>query len=850
MDTFIELQLKTGGIIAISVLLFVLLLAKDHFFNRNRAWLLATLIVPWIVPVVAMPAWLKSLFFKPEVAAQPLVLTMDVPVTYGEVVAMPESINWTQIGLSIYAVVSLLLVVRLIWGYVYIHRLKKRGQHQHYKGFGVVLLKDKGVNPFSFFRTIYLPKHLERDPNRQMILEHERNHCAQLHSIDISLAEWLLIIQWWNPFVWWLRKLIAQNHEYCVDNAMVHTTCEPKEYQYSLLNLLQGHKQMQLVNNFNQSLTKKRLVMMNKKHTNKIIGWAKGLLVLPLVIAALLAFTNPDKTVVKPVDKLEINDAQSLRKYFAMRIKYPVQAQEEGVEGTVTVHFKVDKKGKVSDVTIGSNASATQLDKVVVVAYAKDTDKTQAKYTHENDGTKHLEEEAKRVVETMPEVKDKALRGKLLQIDFEFMLQKRSIEEKEQVSSQWEEIKTQVVNSKGEEFTLIASNGHIHLNGPETNQPEFVLDKQPSTKEEVAALDISDVGAIGKSPAGLHVKALGKKAENGAFTIHTKSYMETLKRSSVFNVKKSEPSLYFVDGNEVTKEEMNELAVEIIDNVNVLKGDAATKKYGEKAKDGAIEITTKSALKEEVLLKSTDKVKVESFSIDADSGEAPVFIVDGERRSVENMNAEDIEVVTVLKDPEVTQLYGEGAENGVVLVTTKDKAEEKVIFKSTEKAKISSIELNITDENGKSPLYIVDGERITDGEMLKAKDVEKVSVLKGEEAIKRYGEDAKNGAILIETKSDKNVDEVVVVGYGAMNKSDMNNLLVRRGEKAENVWLKGASGEKKPHVILDGEEFDGDLKDLDAEKIKSMTVLKDESAKALYGEKAEHGVIIIESKKQ
>jgi hypothetical protein len=42
MDAFLELQLKTGGIIAISVLVYSLLLSRDSFFQRNRAWLLAT----------------------------------------------------------------------------------------------------------------------------------------------------------------------------------------------------------------------------------------------------------------------------------------------------------------------------------------------------------------------------------------------------------------------------------------------------------------------------------------------------------------------------------------------------------------------------------------------------------------------------------------------------------------------------------------------------------------------------------------------------------------------------------------------------------------------------------------
>ncbi|MBK3519635.1 M56 family metallopeptidase [Carboxylicivirga marina] len=740
MDTFIELQLKTGGIIAVSVLLFVMLLAKDHFFNRNRAWLVATLIVPWIVPILAMPAWLKSILYKPEAAAETLVFNMDVPITYGESIVVPESINWLQVAVSIYMVVCLLLVVRLLWGYVFIHRLKKKGRHLSYKGYDVVLLKNKDVNPFSFFRTIYLPEHLERDLNRQMILEHERSHCAQLHSIDISLAEWLLIIQWWNPFVWWLRKLIAQNHEYCVDNAMVQITNEPQMYQYSLLNLLQGHKRMQLVNNFNQSLTKKRLVMMNKKHTNKIIGWAKGLIVLPLVVAALLAFTNPAKTIVKASVNAEINSEQDLRKHFAKRIKYPLDARNAGVESTVTVNFKVNKKGKVSNIGIGAKADATVLDNVVVVSYTSDNGTARVGDNSQEEFISLLEEEAKRVVEEMPTVNDELLKNKLLQIDFEFMLQ--------------DEKATLEMHPS----PLIMVNGEKYLSGLETIPPD-----------DIAELD-------------------------------------------------------------------------------VLKDEAAIHKYGKKAKDGAIEIITKSAQKEEVLLKSSNKVKVESYSINGNSKASPMFIVDGEKRAVNDVNSEDIETVTVLKDPEMTKLYGEGAENGVVLVTTKRK-DEKVLFQTTNDAQVSISDFSVKGSNGKSPLFIVDGVKQTEAKV-DAEDIDNVTVLKGETAIEKYGKDGENGVVLIQTKANTKVDEVVVVGYGKMNEFDSNNILVRRGEKAENVRINGFAGENKPYVILDGEEFSGSLDDLDANSIKSISVLKDKSATDLYGDKAEYGVIIIESKIQ
>lgn len=61
----------------------------------------------------------------------------------------------------------------------------------------------------------------------------------------------------------------------------------------------------------------------------------------------------------------------------------------------------------------------------------------------------------------------------------------------------------------------------------------------------------------------------------------------------------------------------------------------------------------------------------------------------------------------------------------------------------------------------------------------------------------------------------------------------------------ESNFLK----DKTPLYILDGKPFEKDIKELDPKEIESITVLKDASALALYGEKAVHGVIIIVTKK-
>ena len=53
------------------------------------------------------------------------------------------------------------------------------------------------------------------------------------------------------------------------------------------------------------------------------------------------------------------------------------------------------------------------------------------------------------------------------------------------------------------------------------------------------------------------------------------------------------------------------------------------------------------------------------------SGSSPLILVDGIERSIENVIAEDVENVTILKDAAATALYGYKGTNGAILITTK-----------------------------------------------------------------------------------------------------------------------------------------------------------------------------------
>ena len=149
------------------------------------------------------------------------------------------------------------------------------------------------------------------------ILNHEKIHVQRWHTLDLILAELLILFQWFNPFAWLHRYLITENLEYQVDDAVLSKGEDKKAYQYHLLQVAIPNYPLSITTNYNQSLIKKRITMMNRKRSSLSVI-LKYLLLLPLAFILLLAFQNGpaefdidetnavDKTVKADFDRIYI----------------------------------------------------------------------------------------------------------------------------------------------------------------------------------------------------------------------------------------------------------------------------------------------------------------------------------------------------------------------------------------------------------------------------------------------------------------------------------------------------------------------------------------------------------------
>ncbi|RIH65655.1 hypothetical protein D1164_08320 [Mariniphaga sediminis] len=126
---------------------------------------------------------------------------------------------------------------------------------------------------------------------------------------------------------------------------------------------------------------------------------------------------------------------------------------------------------------------------------------------------------------------------------------------------------------------------------------------------------------------------------------------------------KQNKKLYIIDGEEVflkNKKPSVYIYPKQLQKMKELSKEEATQKYGNKAKHGAVEITTKT----NTLTSETGYSKTKT----------PLIVVDGmvtEYKSLDLINPGDIQSINVLKDEQATERYGKKGENGVIEVTMK-----------------------------------------------------------------------------------------------------------------------------------------------------------------------------------
>ena len=196
----------------------------------------------------------------------------------------------SRILLIIYIIGVLYFSVRFLYLVIRLSLLIRRNGVSRQDGFRMVEIRED-ISPFSFFRFLFINRDRFSEAEMQNVLEHEKAHIRQRHSLDHLLAHGLAVFQWFNPLAWQLRKALKTTHEYIADHQVIHRGYEVIDYQSLLLKQVIGYHSVELVNNFNLKPIKKRIAMMSKKKSG-ISARLKATLVIPFALAIFFLFAD------------------------------------------------------------------------------------------------------------------------------------------------------------------------------------------------------------------------------------------------------------------------------------------------------------------------------------------------------------------------------------------------------------------------------------------------------------------------------------------------------------------------------------------------------------------------------
>jgi len=179
------------------------------------------------------------------------------------------------------ALVSLLSVARII---VTARPVEYRRQR--------LLISSKKINSFTFSRWIVLSE-MDYERFSEEIVAHEIIHLRNGHFWDLCMVNAIVILQWFNPLAWLLRRELKALHEYEADRSTLTQGINATRYQLLLIEKAAGASRYSVASCFAQSKIKKRIVMMNKQNPNPRARW-KALLFIPLAALLMQCFSRPD----------------------------------------------------------------------------------------------------------------------------------------------------------------------------------------------------------------------------------------------------------------------------------------------------------------------------------------------------------------------------------------------------------------------------------------------------------------------------------------------------------------------------------------------------------------------------
>lgn len=609
---------------------------RNKIFHRwNRFYLLASVVLAVAVPLM------KINIFQNAAEDKGAVIRMLQTINNGDEIIIEYNrhnglqLNSENIIAAIYLLITIVFLSIFFLALYKIFRLKKKYPGTKMKGISFISTDAKGT-PFSFFNSIFWNNAIDIYSRQgQQIFNHEIAHVKEKHSYDKIFMNVVLIFFWMNPFFWLMRKELSMIHEFIADKEALEDS-DINAFAEMILQTVYPGQQFSITNNFFHSPLKRRLIMFTKNKNLKV-SYASRLLVLPLTAIVFFAFTLKMKTITPE------------NFYSGKKITVVIDAGHGGNDNGA-----METNIKEKDLTLAIAKEVKELNKdgnIHIILSRKDdeplTPQDRIKFAIDNKADLFISIH----IDAEPNKNEHNGLSIFIPKNDNTYLNQSKLLGSSLIESFKNNYALQVVNNLQQR-----EKGIWILNA--SQYPAVLLEAGYLTTQKDLEYLIKPENQ--KTIAENILNGIEKYAEqNASVIINSNIVNDTLPASTT---KKELPAnvLYVVDGKIVSKENAKSINPKDIQSVTVLKGESATKIYGEKGKNGVVIINKKSKVVSSTVNEKTIKPN-------------PIYFVDGKEISkdeLKTISPNTIESVNILKDESAINKYGEKGKNGIVEIHT------------------------------------------------------------------------------------------------------------------------------------------------------------------------------------
>ena len=611
---------------------YYLVLRHLTFYTLNRIYLVMAILFATAYPKINLSGFfehhqqiakpVRAIAFNWQAPAERLVGSF----------AQPNYWYWVEV---VFWMGAALLALRLLMQVFSLYKLYRNSTAAQIYDHEVRVINGE-AGPFSFWKSIYVNPARHEPADLKAILQHEQVHINEWHTLDILLAELSTIFYWFNPGVWLMKKAIRENIEFITDHKILKSGADSKQYQYSLVSVSFATPSNTIVNHFNISTIKKRIIMMNAKRSSKAKLTRYAFLV-PAVVALLLVFSISKAALIS--NKSAYKTMAATLTKFGIHVKpdritkQPIATDSKAVMAYVTIKaapFKTVDTTRKSDILTSTATSADTLTyvingkKVTKAAFkALDPDHISAIEIVSGEAAAKIIDDIDNKHDVLFVTTDDSDTGKKFKEKLDELNGNGFINDGKPVTVYG--FSQSGASGSGYSGGVVTVNGYLsadsnvsvmHYSPKALKSRKFkALPKKTYTitadslYTNEAPVVVTDSAAAyelngNKSGAKLYtykVRPYTNQAWGNAKTMPNKTFLYSPKAITVTgrgfnsetNIEHLSSKIIIVDDKEATESDMKKLSAADIESMSIKSGDDITKKYGSKAKNGVVFITTK-----------------------------------------------------------------------------------------------------------------------------------------------------------------------------------------------------------------------------------------------------------------